>query len=173
MSASVFQEVPKAVATAVILAGGHGTRLWPASLATPKNLLPAQGTPLVLAAVNEAAEARIQDVVIVSGPEEQALYQNLFSPKPELENNMAGSKKFDALKILVDLAEKGARIKYAIQEEPRGPGDAVLAARHHIGDLPFAVIMPDDYFYTGRNPGCLAQMMAAIARAKAATLCVR
>jgi CTP:molybdopterin cytidylyltransferase MocA len=61
MSASVFQEVAKPVATAVILAGGHGPRLWPASLATPKNLLPAQGTPLVLAAVNEAAEARIRD----------------------------------------------------------------------------------------------------------------
>ena len=122
MSVSAFQEVAKPVATAVILGGGHGTRLWPASLATPKNLLPAQSTPLVLAAVNEAAEAGIQDVVIVSGPDEQALYQNLFSPKPELENDMAGSKKFDALKILRDLSEKGARIKYAIQEEPRGAG---------------------------------------------------
>ena len=95
MSASVFNQVAKPVATAVILVGGLATRVWPASLATPKSLLPSQSTPLVLAAVNEATEAGIQNVIIVSGPKEQALYQNLFSPKPELENDMAAQKKFD------------------------------------------------------------------------------
>jgi UTP--glucose-1-phosphate uridylyltransferase len=166
MSASVFKQAAEPLATAVILVGGLGTRDWPASLATPKNLLPSQSRPLVLAAVDEAAEAGIQNVIIVSGPKEQALYQNLFSPKPELENDMAARKKFDALKILQDLAKKGTRIKYAIQKKPRGPGDAVRAARELVGNLPFAVIMPDDYFYTGKNPCCLAQMMAAYNQGK-------
>lgn len=161
---------PDPIETAVILAGGLATRLWPVSLATPKSLLPSQTTPLVLSAVNEAVEAGIQQVIIVAGPEDQALYRRLFAHKAQLESHMAAKGNFRAVAILQDLAEKGGRIRVVVQKDPRGPGDAVRAASEHVGDRPFAVMMPDDYFFTGRNPGCLAQMMTAYREGKAGNI---
>jgi len=158
---------PRPIEIAVILAGGLATRLWPVSLATPKGLLPSQSTPLVLSAVNEAVEAGIEEVIIVAGPEDQSLYRRLFARKAQLETHMAAKKNFRAVSILQDLAEKGARIRHVVQNEPRGPGDAVLAASEHVGDRPFAVMMPDDVFFTGHNPGCLAQMLKAYKEGKA------
>jgi UTP--glucose-1-phosphate uridylyltransferase len=158
---------PYPLETAVILAGGIATRLWPVSLATPKGLLPSQSTPLVLSSVNEAVEAGIREVIIVAGPEDEALFRKLFSRKAQLESHMAEKGNFRAVSILQDLADKGARIRYVVQKQPRGPGDAVLAASQHVGDRPFAVMMPDDVFFTGHNPGCLAQMMKAYKEGKA------
>jgi UTP--glucose-1-phosphate uridylyltransferase len=168
MAASVNTAYP--VEIAVILAGGLATRLWPVSLAMPKSLLPSQSTPLVLSALNEAVEAGIQEVIIVAGPDDQALYRKLFASNAQLESHMAAKRNFRAVKILQDLARKGARIRYVVQKEPRGPGDAVLAASQDVGDRPFAVMMPDDYFFTGHNPGCLAQMMMAYKEGKAGNI---
>jgi UTP--glucose-1-phosphate uridylyltransferase len=161
---------PSPLEIAVILAGGLATRLWPVSLATPKSLLPSQSTPLVLSAVNEAVEAGIEEVIIVAGSEDEALYRKLFARKAQLETHMAEKRNFRAVSILQDLADKGARIRYVVQEQPRGPGDAVLVAAEHVGDRPFAVIMPDDVFFTGRNPGCLAQMVKAYQDGKAGNI---
>ena len=83
MPASVAGSCP--LETAVILAGGLATRLWPVSLAIPKSLLPSQSTPLVLSSVNEAVEAGIREVIIVAGPEDEALFRKLFSRKAQLE----------------------------------------------------------------------------------------
>src|ERR1044071_9088072 len=91
---------PSPLETAVILAGGLATRLWPVSLATPKSLLPSQSTPLVLSAINEAVEAGIQEVIIVAGPEDQALYRRLFARKAQLETHMAAKMNFRAVSIL-------------------------------------------------------------------------
>jgi hypothetical protein len=106
-------------------------------------------------------------VIIVAGPEDEALFRKLFSRKAQLESHMAEKGNFRAVSILQDLADKGARIRYVVQKQPRGPGDAVLAASEHVGDRPFAVMMPDDVFFTGHNPGCLAQMMKAYKEGKA------
>ena len=90
---------PSPLEIAVILAGGLATRLWPVSLATPKSLLPSQSTPLVLSAVNEAVEAGIEEVIIVAGSEDEALYRKLFARKAQLETHMAEKRNFRAVSI--------------------------------------------------------------------------
>src|ERR1041384_836057 len=112
---------PYPVATAVILAGGIATRLWPVSLATPKGLLPSQSTPLVLSSMNEAVEAGIREVIIVASPEDEALFRKLFSRKAQLESHMAEKGNFRAVSILQDLADKGAPLPDAVPQQPRGP----------------------------------------------------
>ena len=115
----------------------------------------------MLSSLNEAVEAGIREVIIVAGPEDEALFRKLFSRNAQLESHMAEKGNFRAVSILQDLADKGARLLYVVQKQPRGPGDAVVAASEHVGNRHFAVMMPDDIFFTGRNPGCLAQMMKA------------
>ena len=144
-----------AVSKAVIPAAGLGTRFLPITRSVPKELLPILDRPMLQYVVEEAAEAGITDVIVVTSPGKEGIAE-YFRPRPDLETRLAD----DA--ALLEKVGSGARladVSFVIQEEPLGLGHAVLTAREAVGDEPFAVILPDDI--VEHTPGVLSQMLAA------------
>ena len=130
------------VRTAVIPAAGWGTRMLPASKAVPKNLLPLVDRPMIHYIVEEAVDAGLTRIVLVTSPGNDAL-ADYFSPSPELEaflREKGRSHLLSPVQRLMDAAEFSS----VVQEEALGLGHAVLTARDAVGDEPFAVLLPDD-----------------------------
>ncbi len=144
------------VRKAVIPAAGLGTRFLPITKSVPKELLPILDRPMLQYVVEEAAEAGIEEVIVVTarGKESIAAY---FQPRLDLEERLAETGE-TALLASIQHASSLARVSFVIQEEPRGLGHAVLTARDAVGDEPFAVILPDDII--DHQPGALSQMLA-------------
>jgi UTP--glucose-1-phosphate uridylyltransferase len=145
-----------AIRKAVIPAAGVGTRFLPVTRSVPKELLPILDRPMLQYVVEEAAEAGITDVIVVTSPGKEGIAE-YFRPRPDLEDRLAGDS------ALLEKARSGANlasVSFAIQEEPLGLGHAVLVAREAVGNEPFAVILPDDI--VDHSPGVLSQMMAAV-----------
>lgn len=143
------------VRKAVIPAAGLGTRFLPITKSVPKELLPILDRPMLQYVVEEAAEAGIEEIIIVTsrGKESIAAY---FQPSPELESRLAetGAKE---MADMVGYVSTLADVSFVIQEEPLGLGHAVLTAREAVGDEPFAVILPDDII--DYQPGATSQML--------------
>ncbi|SMH32567.1 UDP-glucose pyrophosphorylase [Rathayibacter oskolensis] len=127
---------------AVIPAAGLGTRFLPATKAIPKEMLPVVDKPAIQYVVEEAADAGLQDVLVIIGRNKNAL-ANHFDSVPELEHNLA--KKLDDAKLAhVKYASDLADVHFVRQGEPKGLGHAVSRAQRHVGDEPFAVLLGDD-----------------------------
>ena len=143
-----------AVTKAVIPAAGKGTRFLPATKAQPKEMLPIIDKPTIQYVVEEAIEAGLTDILIITSREKRAL-EDHFDRNADLEQALEknGSPEYEHLRRLSDLAN----IHYIRQKEPRGLGDAVYYARHHVGDQPFAVLLGDS-IVTGDSP-CIGQLM--------------
>ena len=134
--------VMRSVRKAVIPAAGLGTRFLPATKASPKEMLPVVDTPAIQYVVEEAARAGLTDVLMVTGRSKRAL-EDHFDRVVELEATLEA--KGDLAKLaLVRRPTELATIHYVRQGDPRGLGHAVLAAAHHVGDEPFAVLLGDD-----------------------------
>jgi len=131
-----------AVSKAVIPAAGLGTRFLPATKSQPKELLPIVDKPSIQYVVEEAVAAGITDVLVVIGPEKQAI-QDHFSSDAELERHLEEQGKLDLL-AEVRAVSNLADLHYVSQLEPLGLGHAVSMAREHVGDEPFAVMLADD-----------------------------
>ena len=141
---------------AVIPAAGLGTRFLPVTRSVPKELLPILDRPMLQYVVEEAAEAGITDVIVVTSPGKEGIAE-YFRPRPDLEERLADDTR------LLQKVRSGANladVSFVIQEEPLGLGHAVLTAREAVGNEPFAVILPDDI--VDHSPGVLSQMMAAV-----------
>jgi UTP--glucose-1-phosphate uridylyltransferase len=156
------------VRKAVIPAAGLGTRFLPITKSVPKELLPILDRPMLQYVVEEAAEAGIEEVIIVTarGKESIAAY---FQPAPVLEGRLAESGAVD-LQEKVRRAASLASVSFVIQEQPLGLGHAVLTARDAVGDEPFAVILPDDII--AHTPGALTQMLEVADRYNAGVVAV-
>lgn len=131
----------KTVRKAVIPAAGYGTRFLPISKAVPKEMLPIVDKPVIQYVVEEAAASGITDVLIIIGRSKRAIEEHFF-PNRELEDELAAKGKADAL-AACQAASQLARVHFIWQHEMRGLGDAVLYARDHVGDEPFALLMGD------------------------------
>jgi len=131
-----------AVSKAVIPAAGLGTRFLPATKSQPKELLPIVDKPSIQYVVEEAVAAGITDVLVVIGPEKQAI-QDHFSSDAELERHLEEQGKLDLL-AEVRAVSNLADLHYVSQLEPLGLGHAVSMTREHVGDEPFAVMLADD-----------------------------
>jgi UTP--glucose-1-phosphate uridylyltransferase len=127
---------------AVIPAAGLGTRFLPATKATPKEMLPVVDKPAIQYVVEEAVAAGIRDVLMIIGRNKNAL-ANHFDSVPELESNLerkGDQGRLERVKASSDLAD----IHFVRQGDPKGLGHAVLRAKAHVGDVPFAVLLGDD-----------------------------
>ena len=145
------------VRKAVIPAAGLGTRFLPVTRSVPKELLPILDRPMLQYVVEEAAEAGITDVIVVTSPGKEGI-AGYFRPRPDLETRLSDDAQLlEKVRSGADLAD----VSFVIQEEPLGLGHAVLVAREAVGDEPFAVILPDDI--VDHSPGVLSQMMVAVA----------
>jgi UTP--glucose-1-phosphate uridylyltransferase len=141
---------------AVLPVAGMGTRVLPATKVLPKELLPVVDKPLIQYAVEEAAEAGITEIVLVTAKGKDLLVDH-FDRSPELERQLEERGKTDLLDIARSTCPRGVTITAVRQPAPLGLGHAVWCARPVVGDQPFAVLLPDDLIL-GR-PGALKQMV--------------
>ena len=145
----------KKVRKAIIPAAGLGTRFLPATKAMPKEMLPIVDRPTIEYIIEEAVEAGIEDIIIVTGKGKRSI-EDHFDRVPELEKNLEEKGKWDLLEK-VNYSSNLANIHYIRQKEPKGLGHAVWCARHFIGDEPFAVLLGDD-IVQDETP-CIKQLM--------------
>lgn len=147
----------KPVRKIVIPVAGHGTRVLPATKSTPKELLPLVDRPLIDYVVNEAFEAGIEHVVLVTGRGKGAI-EDYFDYAFELETGLEAKTKTAILESVRRSIPAAGALSYTRQQKPLGLGHAVWCAREIIGDEPFAVSLPD--VVIEGKPGALAQMVA-------------
>ena len=131
-----------AITKAVIPAAGMGTRFLPATKAMPKEMLPVVDKPAIQYVVEEAVAAGLTDVLMITGRNKNAL-ENHFDRMTELEDVL--QKKGDHGRLAAVLHSTTlADMHYVRQGDPNGLGHAVLRAKMHVGDEPFAVLLGDD-----------------------------
>lgn len=140
---------------AVIPAAGLGTRLLPATKSQPKEMLPIVDTPSIQYVVEEAVASGLRDILIITGRGKRAI-EDHFDRAFELEEMLRAKGRQDLLGEMKRIAEM-ADIHFIRQREALGLGHAVLCARTHVGDNPFAVLLGDDVVFS-KEP-CTRQLM--------------
>ena len=137
-------------------AAGYGTRFLPATKAMPKEMLPIVNKPLIQYGVEEAIEAGVSQIAIVSGRGKRAI-EDHFDISYELEHQIAGSSKEVLMEDIRNIISN-CTFSYTRQLEIKGLGHAILTGETLIGNEPFAVILADDLCTNG-NEGVLSQMV--------------
>lgn len=135
---------------AVIPAAGFGTRFLPLTKAQPKEMLPVVNKPTIQWVVEEAVDAGITDIAIITGEHKQSI-ENHFKPMEKLERalEMAGKRvELEEIRKVNEIAN----LEFIIQEEQKGLGHAILCAEDFVGEDSFAVLLGDT-ICTG-NPNC-------------------
>jgi len=127
---------------AVIPAAGLGTRFLPATKATPKEMLPVIDKPAIQYVVEEAADAGLDDVLMITGRNKRPV-EDHFDRAYELESALAAKgdqARLDSVRASAELA----KVHYVRQGDPKGLGHAILCAAPHVGGEAFAVLLGDD-----------------------------
>ena len=145
------------VRKAVFPVAGLGTRFLPATKSIPKEMLPVVDKPLIQYAVEEAVEAGIDTLIMVTRGDKKAIAEH-FQRSEQLEQHLESRNQLELLEAVQSIMPSHVQLLEVIQHEPLGLGHAVLCARDHVGGEPFTVILPDDMVRTS-GKGCLSQML--------------
>lgn len=137
-------------------AAGYGTRFLPATKAMPKEMLPILTKPLIQYGVEEALQAGISTMAIVTGRGKRAI-EDHFDVSYELEHQIQGTSKEEYLDEIRSLIDK-CTFSYTRQVEMKGLGHAILTGETLIGNQPFAVVLADDLCQDSED-GVLSQMV--------------
>ncbi|MBP1634502.1 MAG: putative UTP--glucose-1-phosphate uridylyltransferase [Acidobacteria bacterium] len=155
------------VRRALIPAAGFGTRLFPASKATKKELFPVVDRdgitkPAILLIVEEALDAGIEDVVIVVQEHDLDDFRSFFNVQISIENynKLPRASQDYARRIL----EMGRRVRFVTQTTQEGFGHAVYSARAAVGDEPFLLMLGDHLYRSTGAVSCARQVMDAYQR---------
>jgi len=130
------------ITKAVIPAAGMGTRFLPATKAMPKEMLPLVDKPAIQYVVEEAVDAGLSQIIMVTGRNKRAL-EDHFDRANELEALLESKGNIELLESVRKSTEL-AHMHYVRQANPRGLGDAVLTAASFVGNEAFAVLLGDD-----------------------------
>ncbi len=117
----------------IVLAGGRGTRLYPATYSVNKHLLPIYDKPMIYYPLSVLMLSGIRDILIISTPQDTDRFR----------------------KVLGDGSYLGIRLQYEVQSEPRGIADAFAVGSHFIKDEPVALILGDNFFFGHGLPDIL------------------
>lgn len=146
---------PCRITKAVIPAAGLGTRFLPATKAQPKEMLPIVDKPSIQFVVEEAVAAGMTDILIITGRGKRAI-EDHFDNNIELERFLLEKQQLKEYEQVSNISSM-ARIHYIRQNEPKGLGHAVLCAKEHVGDQPFAVFLGDDIIHSEKP--CISQLV--------------
>lgn len=149
-----------AVTKAVVPAAGLGTRFLPATKATPKEMLPVVDKPAIQYVVEEAVDAGLDDVLLITGRSKRSI-EDHFDRNYELEEALTAKGDTEGLELIRESYEL-ATVHYVRQGSPKGLGHAVLCAQKHVGHEPFAVLLGDDFIHP--EDGLLQRMLEARAQ---------
>ncbi len=119
----------------IVLAGGRGTRLYPATYSVNKHLLPIYDKPMIYYPLSVLMLAGIRDILIISTPQDTDRFR----------------------KVLGDGSYIGIKLQYEVQNEPRGIADALVVGSHFAGGSPVALILGDNFFFGHGLPDILRQ----------------
>ena len=151
-------------------AAGYGTRFLPVTKAMPKEMLPILTKPLIQYGVEEAVEAGLDVMAIITGRGKRAI-EDHFDISYELEHQIRGSSKEHLLTEIRSLISK-CTFTYTRQIEMKGLGDAILKGKVLIGDEPFAVVLADDLCINEDGSGVLSQMIALYQKYKCSIVAI-
>ncbi|HEY3282311.1 MAG TPA: sugar phosphate nucleotidyltransferase [Armatimonadota bacterium] len=151
------------VRKAVITAGGMGTRHFPATLGVRKEFFPLVDRdgitkPVIQMVVEEAVESGIEEICIVTSPEEKESFRAYFAGPDERQAAAIASKGW-ARAEAEKLRDLGRRLAFAEQTAPLGYGHAVFCARHFVGDDPFLLLLGDHVYLSETKERCSAQLL--------------
>jgi UTP-glucose-1-phosphate uridylyltransferase len=150
------------VRKAVIPAAGFGTRLFPATKALKKELFPILGRdgrmkPVILAIVEEAVHAGIEEVGIVTQTNDRELFEDFFHTPPAIENfNKLSRENQDYSRYLLDV---GRRVSLLSQDVQDGFGHAVHCARDWVKNEPFLLMLGDHLYASDIDRSCVGQLL--------------
>ena len=152
---------------AVIPAAGFGTRLFPATKATKKELFPIVdrdgiAKPAILVIVEEALEAGIEEVIIVVQKNDLDDFRFLFTEQISIENyNKLSPQSQEYSRRLLEM---GRHVTFVIQTAQEGFGHAVYCAREAVGDEPFLLMLGDHIYRSTSETTCAGQLLEAYQR---------
>lgn len=152
------------VRKAVIPAAGFGTRLFPASKATKKELFPVIdrdgiAKPAILLIVEEALQAGLDEVIIVVQEGDLPAFESFFNTQVSIENFNKLPQNFQD--YAARLLEIGQKVRFAIQPMQEGLGHAVYCARALVGNEPFLLMLGDHIYRSDSDRSCAQQLVDA------------
>ncbi|MGB5453508.1 MAG: UTP--glucose-1-phosphate uridylyltransferase GalU [Sedimenticolaceae bacterium] len=150
-------------------AAGYGTRFLPATKSMPKEMLPILNKPLIQYGVEEAMEAGMKNIAMVTGRGKRSL-EDHFDVSYELEHQISGTSKESYLTDIRELINN-CTFSYTRQTEMKGLGHAILTGETLIGREPFGVILADD-LCVGDHDGVLTQMARIYAKYRCSVVAI-
>lgn len=132
---------------AIIPAAGLGTRFLPQTKAMPKEMLPIVDKPVIQIVVEELVDVGVTDIIIVTGAQKRSI-EDHFDRSAELEEQLREKGKDAFAQQIKEIGEMANFVYVRQKGEPKGNARPVLNAEHLLGDEPFFVLFPDDFFRT-------------------------